>query len=177
MSDPSNPGSGAIAPTIVEDLFLTDAFMIKGRLENKNKRLTNVLEDHNRSFLRVQDATMISLRSPEVIRTATVLINTSEVLFAHELLDLGSDPAMRRIATKGQNIKARAFYNGALQFELAGMMEQGAYETQPTGRKYFIMQQPVLRGLDLSHPELALLSRLDYAIVRKDRLAYLFDFG
>jgi hypothetical protein len=39
------------------------------------------------------------------------------------------------------------------------------------------MQQPVLRGLDLSHPELALLSRLDYAIVRKDRLAYLFDFG
>jgi hypothetical protein len=112
-----------------------------------------------------------------VIRTATVLINTSEILFAHELLDLGSDPAMRRIATKGQNIKARAFYNGALQFELAGMMEQGAYETQPTGRKYFIMQQPVLRGLDLSHPELALLSRLDYAIVRKDRLAYLFDFG
>ena len=39
------------------------------------------------------------------------------------------------------------------------------------------MQNPVLRGLELEHPELALLKKLDYAIVRKDKLAYLFDFG
>ena len=39
------------------------------------------------------------------------------------------------------------------------------------------MQEPVLRGLDLSDPELALLGRLDYAILRRDQMAYVYDFG
>jgi hypothetical protein len=177
MSEPSNSGGGTGAATFVEDLFFTDAFLIKGRLQNKSKRLTNVLEDHNRSFIRVLDATMVSLRAPETIRTPNVLIHVDEILFAHELLDLGSDPAMRRIATQAKSNRVRAFYNGNMQFELAGTIEAGAYEQQPTGRKYFIMQNPVVRGLDLEHPELALLKKLEYAIVRKDKLAYLFDFG
>jgi hypothetical protein len=46
-----------------------------------------------------------------------------------------------------------------------------------TGRKYFIMQKPVVRGLDLGNSELALLKGLDYAIVRKDRMAYVYDFS
>ena len=33
-------------PVFVEDLFLTDVFLIKGRLANKTKRLSNVLEDN-----------------------------------------------------------------------------------------------------------------------------------
>jgi hypothetical protein len=39
------------------------------------------------------------------------------------------------------------------------------------------MQKPVVRGLDLEQPELGLLRGLDYAIVRKDRMAYVYDFG
>ena len=74
--------------------------------------------------------------------------------------------------------RIRAFYNGVSQFELAGQIEPGAYESQlVTGRKYFIMQKPMVRGLDLAHPELALLKGLDYAIVRKDRMAYVYDFS
>ena len=37
--------------------------------------------------------------------------------------------------------------------------------------------EPAVRGLDLAHPELMLLKNLDYAIVRKDRMAYVYDFG
>ena len=39
------------------------------------------------------------------------------------------------------------------------------------------MQKPVVRGIELGHPELALLKSLDYAIVRSDRMAYIYDFG
>lgn len=69
MNDqPEGSGSTAV-PVFVEDLFLTDVFLIKGRLPNKSRRLSNLLEDYSRTFLNVVDATMISLRSREVIRT------------------------------------------------------------------------------------------------------------
>ena len=60
-----NPDSSGdlAAPVFVEDLFLTDVFLIKGRLQNKTKRLSNMLEDHRRSYLAVEDATLVSLRS------------------------------------------------------------------------------------------------------------------
>ncbi|MBM4060551.1 MAG: hypothetical protein FJ265_05580, partial [Planctomycetes bacterium] len=138
MNQPE-PRGAAATPVIVEDLFLTDVFLVKGRLPNPCKRLTNVLEDHVRTFLSVQDATMVSLRSGEVIRTPAVMVNVGEVIFAHELVDMAGDETMRRLG--GGHVKAtriRAFYNGAVQFELAGQIEPGAYESQPlTGRKYF----------------------------------------
>ena len=59
-----------------------------------------------------------------------------------------------------------------------GQIEPGAYESNKiTGRKYFIMQSPVIRGLDLDHPELKILKSIDYGILRKDRMAYVYDFG
>lgn len=172
------PESEHSTPVFVEDLFLTDVFLIKGRLPHKSKRLTNTLEDHARTFLTVEDATLVALRSGEVIRTPTVRVNLREVILAHELIEVAGDEALRRLGSHSEkSTRIRAFYNGAMQFELAGQIEPGAYESQPlTGRKYFIMQQPQLRGLDLGNPELAVLKSLDYAIVRKDRMAYVYDF-
>ena len=39
------------------------------------------------------------------------------------------------------------------------------------------MRKPVLRGLNQEVRELALLHGLEYAIVRKDRVAYVYDFS
>jgi hypothetical protein len=167
------------SPVFVEDVFLTDVFLIKGRLPNKQKRLTNLLEDYSRAFLPVHDATLVSLRNREVIRTATVMVNVDEVILAHELVDIAGDATLKRLAgSSDKKSRIRAFYNGAMQFEIAGQIEPGAYESQPpVPRKYFIMQKPLVRGLDLQHPELALLKGLDYAILKKDRMAYVYDFG
>lgn len=179
MNDQPSPQGSLTAPVFVEDVFLTDVFLIKGRLLNKTKRLTNVLEDWNRAYLAVQDATLVSLRTREVIRTPTVMVRVGEVILAHELVDIAGDEAMRRLAgVADKPSRIRAFYNGATQFEIAGQVESGAYESAAIGnRKYFIMQKPVLRGLDLQAPELALLRGLDYAILKKDRMAYVYDFG
>jgi hypothetical protein len=179
MTDPSNSAGDVASPVFVEDVFLTDVFLIKGRLPNKQKRLTNLLEDFGRTFLPVHDATLVSLRTREVIRVATVMVNVAEIVLAHELVDVAGDETLRRLAgTSDKRSKIRAFYNGATQFEIAGQIEPGAYEAQGlASRKYFIIQKPLLRGLDLQHPELALLKSLDYAILKKDRMAYVYDFG
>jgi hypothetical protein len=179
MTNQPDPRGNVSTPVFVEDVFLTDVFLIKGRLPNKTKRLTNLLEDFARTFLPVHDATLVSLRTREVIRTPTVMVNVSEVILAHELVDVAGDETLRRLASGGdKRAKIRAFYNGAVQFEIAGQIEPGAYESQPlVNRRYFIMQKPLVRGIDLQHPELAVLKALDYAILKKDRMAYVYDFG
>ncbi|MFN8823582.1 MAG: hypothetical protein ACK501_01320 [Planctomycetota bacterium] len=179
MNDQPDPQGSVATPVFVEDVFLTDVFLIKGRLPNKPKRLSNLLEDWTRAFLPVQDATLVSLRSREVIRTPMVMVNLREVILAHELVDVAGDDTLRRLAgSTDKRSRIRAFYNGATQFELAGQIEPGAYESQSAmPRKFFIMQKPVVRGLDLQHPELSLLKSLDYGILRKDRMAYVYDFG
>jgi len=176
-NQPDHDGNIA-APVFVEDLFLTDVFLIKGRLQNKTKRLSNMLEDHGRSYLTVEDATLIALRSNEVIRTPKVTVNVRELICAHELVEVAGDDAMRRLADNDKQHAIRAFYNGAVQFELSGNIEPGAYDSQLLqGREYFIMQSPRFRGLDLDHEELKVLAELDYAILRKDRMAYVYDFA
>lgn len=179
MNERPDPRGAAATPVFVEDLFLTDVFLIKGRLPNKNKRLSNLLEDYTRTFLPVHDATLVSLRNNEVIRTPSVMVNVGEVILAHELVEVAGDEALRRLAGPGaKTSRIRAFYNGIVQFEIAGQIESGAYESQSVvSRNYFVMQKPFVRGLDLEQSELALLKHLDYAILRKDRMAYVYDFG
>lgn len=178
MNERPSDASSAV-PVFVEDLFLTDVFLIKGRLVNKGRRLSDVLEDHGKTFLQIADATMVSLRTREVIRTPSLLVNSGELLLAHELLEVAGDEVQKRLTAKKQrSTRIRAFYNGASQFELSGLIEPNAYEglgLQP--RKYFIVESPAFRGLDLTHAELAVLRNLEYAIVRRDRMAYVYDFG
>ena len=172
--DPSNA-----VTEVVEDLFLTDAFLIKGRLAGKYQRLRKVLEDAGRTFLTIEDAIMISLRGSDVIRTPSVMVNTRELILAHELVDMAGDDVQRNLARNRKNNRVRAFYNGGIQIEISGKIEPGAYEPARTGgQRYFVIQEPVLRGLNLEGGnELRLLKNLNYAIVQKERLAYIYDFS
>jgi hypothetical protein len=182
MSDDRSDGEdgGASATTtFVEDLFVTDCFLIKGRLTNKFQRLARMLEDHDRAYLSIEDAVLASLRGREVIRTPRVLVNQRELVFAHELIDIAGDDVQRRLAANDKTVRIRGFYNGSVQLELAGNVEPGAYEPKRGNRRnYFIMSDPVVRGINLDeNPELGLLRHLSYAIVRKDKLAYIYDFS
>ena len=179
MSTDPQPGGAAASTVFVEDLFLTDSFLIKGRLARKYHRLTKMLEDVERQFIAVEDALMISLRGAEIVRTPSVLVNTREIILAHELVDVAGDQTQRDLADNQKSVRIRAFYNGAVQIELAGRVEPTAYEpTHGPGRRYFVMQDPVVRGLNLEgNADLGLLKKMNYAIVQKERLAYIYDFG
>ena len=74
MNQDPRKDSNIASPVYVEDLFLTDVFFIKGRLAHKTKRLSNVLEDNQRNYLQVQDATLISLRNNEVSNSSICIV-------------------------------------------------------------------------------------------------------
>jgi hypothetical protein len=51
--------------TIVSDLFLTDSFLIKGEVERKYNRLSQMLDEHRKYFLKVRNATLVDLWSAD----------------------------------------------------------------------------------------------------------------
>ena len=178
MSNQSQP-QDTVLPPIVEDLFLTEAFLIKGRIAHKYQRLNKMLESTERAFITIEDATMVALRGTQVIRTPRVQINRDEIIFAHELFNTASDETLRRWGDDEKPIRIRAFYSGGVQIELAGQIEPGAYEpAHNAGRDYFVMKSPSIRGLPTQeNEELKVLESLEYCIVRKSKLAYIYDFS
>jgi hypothetical protein len=167
--------------TIVSDLLLTDAFLIKGQVENKYARLSQMLDEYRRYFLKVRDATLIDLGTRDRIETPLVHVNVDEILVAHEFLDSTTDPTIAKLAGEAAPDlrRVRVFYTGNLNVELAGSVRPGAYEVDDRStRRFFVMQKPEVRGMDLSGDrDLETLGRLDYAILNKTRLSYIYDFG
>ena len=100
--------------TIVSDLLLTDSFLIKGNIENKYTRLSQVLDETRRYFVKVRDATLIDLNSCERIQTPLLHVNVDEILLAHEFLDSGGDQAARELAKNQPTHRVRVFYTGNL---------------------------------------------------------------
>ncbi len=83
--------TGSSPPTIVSDLLLTDSFLIKGNVEGKYTRLSQILDEQRKYFLKIHDATLVDLNSCERIQTPMVHVNVDEILLAHEFLDSGGD--------------------------------------------------------------------------------------
>ena len=162
---------------VVEDLLLTDHFLIKGRVAGKFHRLSNTLEVLQKTFLCIEHATLVPLAGGEPVRTKRVQVNQSEIVLAHELVDLAGDSTQRTLATDQKTQRIRAYFDGRVQLELTGRVQPGAFEPRngPTSG-YFIMQEPVLRGLNLrSRPELEILESLGYAIVPRGRMSYVYE--
>jgi len=165
--------------TIVSDLLLTDGFLIKGNVENKYARLSQVLDEHRKYFLRVRDATLVDLKTCERIQTPLVHVNLDEILLAHEFLDEAGDEAAKKLATNRELHRVRAFYTGRLNIELAGYLRPGAYEADDhLARRFFILRDPDVRGFDdHGDDDLKALNDLPYAILNKLRLSYVYDFN
>ncbi len=179
MSRDADTGDSLATPAIIEDLFLTNTFLIKGRLANKYHRLTKMLEDTEQTFLTIEDALMVPVRGGRVVETPRVLVNREELLLAHEFVATSGDDAQRMLADNDKPVPIRAFYSGPMQLEISGQVEPGAYEPSANmGRRYFIVQQPKIRGLDSRLvPGLQVLDGLPYAILRKSKLSYIYDLG
>jgi hypothetical protein len=165
--------------TIVSDLLLTDSFLIKGNVENKYTRLSRILDDHRKYFLKVRDATLVDLKSCERIQTPLLHVNLDEILLAHELLDEAGDSHMRVVTPESELHRVRVFYTGMLNVEVAGYVRPGAYEADDhLSRRFFVVRKPQVRGFkDRGDDDLKLLGSLNYAILNKTRLSYIYDFN
>ena len=139
--------------TMVEDLILTDAFLVKGRVESKFARLSKVLNQYKKQFLVLSSAKMVDLRRGEVIETPRVHINMREIVMAHEFVDPAGDYFQAKLSAGSEEtkpVKIRAFYHGSTNLEIAGRIRPGAYENEGLdgAGAFFVMDDVTLRGLE-----------------------------
>lgn len=165
--------------TIVSDLFLTDSFLIKGQVENKYTRLSQLLDEYRRYFLRIRNATLVDLGTQDRIQTPLLHINIDEILLAHEFLDNAGDPMAAQLAEDADAHRVRVFYTGNLNVEIAGNVRPGSYEADDRAtRRFFVMTNPEVRGLKVKGDEdMKLLKGMPYAILNKSRVSYIYDFN
>jgi uncharacterized protein DUF6812 len=165
--------------TIVSDLFLTDSFLIKGEIENKYTRLSSMLDEHRRYFLRIKNATLVDLNTCDRITTPVLHVNMDEILLAHEFLDTASDPRQAELFRNQKTNKVRVFFTGHLNLEVGGEVRPGSYEVDDRAtRRFFVMRNPILRGFNAREDQdLGLLGKMEYVIVNKTRLSYIYDFN
>ncbi len=166
--------------TIVSDLFLTDSFLIKGQVENKYTRLSQVLDEYRRFFLKIRNATLIDLGTQDRIQTPLLHINIDEIILAHEFLDNAGDPFAAQLASvERDQHRVRVFYTGNLNVEIAGSVRPGSYEADDRAtRRFFVMSNPEVRGLKFKGDrDLKLLKGMPYAILNKTRVSYIYDFN
>ena len=166
--------------TIVSDLFLTDSFLIKGQVENKYTRLSQLLDEYRRYHLKIRNATLVDLGTQDRIQTPLLHINVDEILLAHEFLDNAGDPLAAQLAsTTHESHRVRVFYTGNLNVEIAGNVRPGSYEVDDQStRRFFVMNNPEVRGLKYKgDQDLKLLKDMPYAILNKTRVSYIYDFN
>jgi hypothetical protein len=165
--------------TIVSDLLLTDSFLIKGEIDQKYARLSQVLDEYRKYFLRVRNATLIDLNTCDRITTPLLHVNLDEILLAHEFLDTAGDPNKAELYKGLKFNKVRVFFTGHLNLEVGGEVRPGSYEVDDRAtRRFFSVKNPSLRGFNTrDDQDLGLLNKLSYAIVNKTRLSYIYDFN
>ena len=165
--------------TIVSDLFLTDSFLIKGEVERKYARLSQMLDEHRRYFLKIRNATLIDLNTCDRIQTPLLHVNMDEILLAHEFLDVAGDPQHAQLSKEQATNKVRVFFTGHLNIEVGGEVRPGSYECDDRAtRRFFVLRNPTVRGFNSREDQdLGLMLKLPYVIVNKTRLSYVYDFN
>jgi len=165
--------------TIVSDLFLTDSFLIKGEIERKYDRLSQMLDEYRKYFIRVRNATLVDLNTCDRITTPLLHVNMDEILLAHEFLDSAADLQQGELYKNLKFNKVRVFFTGHLNVEVGGEVRPGSYEVDDRAtRRFFVMRNPQLRGFDAhDDADLQLVTKLSYVIVNKTRLSYIYDFN
>jgi len=165
--------------TIVSDMFLTDSFLIKGEVEGKYDRLSHLLDEHRKYFLKVRNATLVDLNTCDRITTPLLHVNMDEILLAHEFLDSAADAQAAELYKNVHFNKVRVFFTGHLNVEVGGEVRPGSYEVDDRAtRRFFVMRNPSLRGFNArGDNDLGQLIDLPYVIVNKTRLSYIYDFN
>ena len=166
--------------TIVSDLFLTDSFLIKGQVENKYTRLSQLLDEYRKYHLKIRNATLIDLGTQDRIQTPLLHINVDEIILAHEFLDNAGDPFAANLADDDrEQHRVRVFYTGNLNVEISGNIRPNSYESSDRAtRRFFVMDKPEVRGLKFKGDvDLKLLKDMPYAILNKSRVSYIYDFN
>jgi len=164
----------------VNDLFLTESFLVKGLVKGGGKRLSNFLNSVTAPFIEVLDATMIGVTQGDRIVTARAMIHRNEILLAHELIESAGDSTLKNLSSANEErALVNLYFSGRLPLEVSGKMLKRAYNRKDLGdQRFLVVTEPSIEGLGGKKArEFGVLAKAPYLIVNRDRIAYVFDYA
>lgn len=164
--------------SIVNHLFLTQRFLVKGNVRTGELRLSSFLNSVRRPWLTIESATLIDLRSPDKVFTKAFTLRLADVIFAHEFLDLAGDPLRKSLAVPEKNDfrMLSLYFRAPCRLEMLGRARHESVEAA-TGDEFFVVMDPLLRGFDDKDAEdVRSLKNMNYAIVNRRQVHCFFQY-
>jgi len=161
---------------IVTHLILTTRFLVKGRVNTGDRRLTTFLRSYTRPFLPMEDVTLLGLQENQRTLVRSGQLRVEDIVLAHEFLDLSGDEYQRTLAgTEESELKMVDIYlREPRGCELLGMVHPSVVESHEE-RGFFVVTQPELRGLKhAGQREFEQLQSLSYVTVQRAQIHCLF---
>lgn len=163
---------------IVNHLFVTARFVVKGSVRTGDLRLSSFLNAVRRPWLQVENVTFSDLASGEKVSAHRAMVRLADVLFAHEFLDLAGDPIRKQLAqAESPDFRmVSSWFRAPARFEMVGRVRREALDPSSSD-EFFVVLEPLLRGgADESARELEALKNLPYAIVQRAQLHAWFEY-
>jgi hypothetical protein len=164
--------------SIVNHLFLTQRFLVKGNVRTGDLRLSSFLNSVRRPWLSIENATLIDLRLPDRVFAKTTTLRLADVILAHEFLDLAGDPLRRSLAVQEQNDfrMLSIYFRAPCRLEMLGRARHDAVDAG-TGDEFFVVMEPLLRGFDdKDAADVQALKNMNYAIVNRRQVHCFFQY-
>ncbi len=164
--------------SLVNHLFVTARFVVKGTVRTGELRLSSWLNAQRRPWLQVEQATFADLLTGEQVAARRASLRLADVLFAHEFVALQGDPVRRRLAEEqpADFRMASCWFRAPARFELLGRVRREVLDPAAVD-DFFVMREPLLRGGDARDlPALAPCRNLSYAIVQRAQLHGFFEY-
>jgi len=165
-------------PAIVNHLFLTPRFFVKGTVRTGDLRLSSFLNAARRPLLQLESVTFVDVDLGDRIVASRATLRLADVLLAYEFLDLAGDPLRKRLAEPElQEFRmVSAYFRAPARLELLGRVRRESLEATP-GDDFFVMMEPMVRGLaDRTAPGFEALRNLPYAIVNRSQIHCFFEY-
>jgi len=163
---------------IVNHLFLTQRFLVKGNVRTGELRLSSFLNSVRRPLLDVDNITMIDLERGDRIVARRATVRLADVLLAHEFLDLAGDPLRKRLAQpeSSEFRMVSVYFRAPSRLELLGRVRHDVFEPVQ-GDDFFVVMEPLVRGFDEKlAADAEQLKSLTYAIVNRSQIHCYFEY-
>jgi hypothetical protein len=165
--------------SIVNHLFLTQRFLVKGMLRTGELRLSSFLNSVRRPLLALDHVTFVDLQRSDRITAKRATIRLEDVLLAHEYLDLAGDPLRKKLAQPElqDHRMVSAYFRAPSRLEVLGRVRRDVLESA-SREEFFVVMEPLLRGLEEheKRDDLRALDDLAYAIVNRTQLHAWFEY-
>jgi len=161
----------------LKDYLFTDNFLIRGHVKTGEHRLSTFLNKTHKRFLDLEEATLIRHDGSGRIHAPKMQVRIHDILFAYESEDTGDDVLKSLAAGARDEIRMTACFNDSTSLQITGNVHRRVFDSTGARQHDFIVViKPELRELaGSSAPDYDTLRNMPYAIVNKNRIAFLFQ--